>query len=198
MEIKYRKESFLSLQISGQYTFPPLFSSLLLLLVSSACCPGPVPLHYPQHSPISNPYSVREPLGDCGLQTGLCSNQRIEALFQHCLWPWGSIVSDRITRRENKPEDSLSLWLTQTFHVLILSGSNHVALCRVQTPVSLPWTELRETANTATLSDSSMEEIWSEPPPVAPHPILSRVSLSLYLYVFNHTEPYGCTVCCIN
>lgn len=58
-----------------------------------------------------------------------------------------------------------------------------------------------ETANAAIYSDPSMKKTGRMLSCLHPNPILCCLSPPVTpssLYLFNHTEPYGCTVCCIN
>lgn len=124
------------LTLYNSLDFSLLFLPLLSTLYLAACCPGPVPLHYPQHSPISNPYSERNPLGDCGLQTGLCSNKGVRALFQHLylvLRKRCFIVNDM----KKKMVFIVSL-IDSNILRIDFSASNHAALCQGRLPVSLP------------------------------------------------------------
>lgn len=95
----------------------------------------------------------RKPLGDCGVQTGLCSNT--------CIWPWGSDVSLRMTWEKKEIVFIVSL-IDSNILCIDFSWSNCAALCQGRLPVSLPWTEYsccrrRERANAAVYSYPSMQ-----------------------------------------
>lgn len=109
----------------------------------------------------------RKPLGDCGVQTGLCSNRRVRALFQHlylALRKSCFIAYDMEKKREMVFIVSL---IDSNILCIDFSWSNRTALCQGRLPVSLPWTEYsccrrRERANAAVYSYPSMQANMDE------------------------------------
>lgn len=114
---------------------------------------------------------------------GLCSYTFI--------WPWRGLFHSKW--HENRSRYSLSLGLTGTFHVLIFHGLITLLCAKVNSLLYCPELSTvvagcRETASTAVHSYPSVKETGRKVPP----------SLLPPQYLFNHTQPYGCTVCCIN
>lgn len=166
---------------------------------AAACCPDPSPCINPSlHLPLIHSQAAAHPgivLQRTGFVPtrgsvdgdgagGLCSYTFI--------WPWRGLFQNKL--HENRSQYSLSLGLTGTFHVLIFHGLITLLCAKVNFLLYCPALSTvvagcRETANTAIHSYPSMKETGRKGPRLSPptHPTL-----------FNHTEPYGCTVCCIN
>lgn len=125
--------------------------------------------------------------------SGLCSNT--------CMWPWGKLYF--IVNYMKKIWYSLSLWLTKTFLVLIFQGLITLLCAKFGLLFHCP--EQCSCCGQRLNQPCILIHQWRKRgrvyPACTPTPSFP-VFLSLYLpsslYLFNHTEPYGCTVCCVN
>lgn len=143
--------------------------------------------------------------GETHLGTVVCKqgyffpNKRVRASFQ-LLYP----ALRKHDFKANDMKKHLRQKTTQTIYILIFHG----VIMPLGTKVGvllhcLNYSCCRHRENSkcsnifSSINEGNMEEWTPHEPP--PHPILPFSPFTpLLLYLFNHTEPYGCTACWIN
>lgn len=101
------------------------------------------------------------------------------------IWPSKCVVSQQRKWKKVPFKDFANRFFQHLF-MLFSAKAGFLFRCH--------WQQKQLTQHYVHISDGNMEE-WT---PSASSPVFLPFFLPSFSYLFNHTEPYGCTVCCIN